>query len=78
MPHWDRTFAQIALKDGRKIKSLQDARRLMLTLPTPHQNRPPWQYAAELLIAAADRNEKYATTDARAQFTRALSVEGLL
>jgi hypothetical protein len=79
MPHyWNRTFKPIALKDGRTIKTLDDARALMLLLPERHQSRPPWQYAAELLVAAADRNEKYSTMDARAQLTRALTVEGLL
>lgn len=78
MLRWDRTFKPIVLTDGRKIESLQDARRFMLQLPQPHQTRPPWQYTAELLLRAADRNEKYATMDARAQLTRALTVEGLL
>lgn len=66
------------LKDGRTISNLHEARLLMLTLPQAHQAREPWQYAAELVIAAASRNEKYATMDARAQLTRALTVEGLL
>jgi hypothetical protein len=33
-------------------------------------------YAAELLLAAAGRNEKYPTTDARTQLSRALTAEG--
>jgi hypothetical protein len=76
---WNRSFkAPIALKDGGTITTLDDARHLMLALPERHQSRPPWQYAAELLLAAADRQEKYSTMDARAQLTRALTVEGLL
>jgi hypothetical protein len=78
MPRWNQTFKPIVLRDGRTFRTLHDARNLMLALPAPHQSRPSWQYAAELLIAAADRNERYATMDARAQLTRALTVEGLL
>jgi hypothetical protein len=75
---WNRPIKAITLKDGRTLNTLEEARRLMLALPEPHQVRPPWQYAAELLLAAADRNEKYSTMDARAQLSRALTVEGLL
>jgi hypothetical protein len=47
-------------------------------LPQLHQKNSHWQYASELLTSAADRNEKYATMDARAQLSRALAAEGLL
>jgi uncharacterized protein HemY len=77
-PRWKQTFKPIVLKDGRTIRSLEEARSLMLTLPQLHQQNAHWQYASELLISAADRNEKYSTMDARAQLSRALTAEGLL
>jgi len=52
---WSRRFATpIKLKDGREIATLADARDFQLALPERHQSRPFWQYAAELLIDAAE------------------------
>jgi hypothetical protein len=48
----------------------------MLALPQRHQLRPFWQYAAELLIEAADRDGS--VEDAAAQLSRAVTAEGLL
>jgi hypothetical protein len=48
----------------------------MLALPKRHQERPFWQYAAELLIEAAEHNG--GIDDAEAQLSRALLAEGLL
>jgi hypothetical protein len=68
----------IKLKDGRKIANLWQARELMLTLPGRHQSRPFWQYAAELLIEAAERGDRASIDDAAAQLSRALAAEGLI
>jgi hypothetical protein len=74
---WTRKFPKpIKLKDGRKIATLGQARELMLALPERHQSRPFWQYAAELLIEAAEHNGD--VDDAAAQLSRALAAEGLL
>lgn len=73
---WSRRPKPIALNDGRTIKALDDERGP--ALPERRQTRPPWQYAAELSLTVADHNEKYSTTEARAQLTRALTIEGLL
>jgi len=75
--HWMRRFKAIALVDGRSIATLADARDLMASLPPPRQGDRHWKYAGELLLRAADRNEKYSTMDARAQVARALKAEGL-
>ncbi|HEY4924223.1 MAG TPA: hypothetical protein VII20_07395 [Roseiarcus sp.] len=50
----------------------------MLALPERHQIRPFWQYAAELLIDAAERGDRASVDDAAAQLSRALAAEGLL
>jgi hypothetical protein len=66
-------------KRGETLAILADARALMLRLPERHQHRPFWQYAAELLIAAAaERGNRASIDDAAAQLSRALNAEGLL
>ena len=76
---WTRKFPEpIKLKDGRKIATLGQAREVMLALPERHQLRPFWQYAAELLIDAAERGDRASIDNAAAQLRRALSAEGLL
>lgn len=74
---WARKLAKpIALKNGRKIETLGEARELMLSLPPLYRRSPVWRFAAELLnYAAADRAS---LPDAEAQFTRALKAEGLI
>jgi hypothetical protein len=76
---WTRKFPEpIKLKNGRTIATLGQARELMLALPERHQIRPFWQYAAELLIDAAERGDRASVDDAAAQISRALAAEGLL
>ena len=78
MPGTRKLPQPIKLKDGRKIATLGQARELMLALPERHQSRPFWQYAAELLIEAAERGDRASVDDAAAQISRALAAEGLL
>lgn len=66
----------IVTKRGDTLTTLADARALMLALPVRHQVRPFWQYAAELLLDAAER--RGSVEDAAAQLSRALTAEGLL
>jgi hypothetical protein len=47
-------------------------------VPELCQSRPFWQYAAELLIEAAERGDRAGVDDAAAQLSRALAAEGLL
>jgi hypothetical protein len=76
---WTRKFPEpIKLKNGRTIATLGQARELMLALPERHQIRPFWQYAAELLIDAAERGDRASVDDAAVQLSRALAAEGLL
>jgi hypothetical protein len=76
---WARKFGKpIALRDGRTIATLADAREIVEALPSDHLDSAHWRYASEMLVRAADHNEKYSTQDARAQLTRALLVEGLV
>ena len=59
---WTRKFdAPIALKDGRKLVSLDDARRLMLSLPESNRRAYHWQSAGELLQMAACRDGRFAS-----------------
>jgi hypothetical protein len=79
MPAWSKKFWKpIVLRDGRELATLADARDLMLALPERHQSRPFWQYAAELLIDAAERSSRANVDGAWAQLHRALTAEGLL
>jgi hypothetical protein len=54
---WSLKLAQpIALKDGRTIATLGQAREMMLSVPPNHRQGAVWRYVAELLTeAAADR-----------------------
>jgi hypothetical protein len=75
---WAHRFARpIALKDGRVIATLADARAFIHSRPEIRED-PVWQYAAELLLDAATVGGKRSIGDARAQLTRALKVGGLI
>jgi hypothetical protein len=43
----------IALRDGRIIRTIADARDLIAALPDKDQRRPQWQSLAALLVSAA-------------------------
>ncbi len=74
---WSRKLSKpIALKDGRTIATLGEAREMLLSLPPVHRRGAVWQYAAELLNEAAA--DKDSMPDAETQLTRALNAEGLV
>ena len=76
---WVRKFDEpIALKDGRKIATLADARRLMLSLPELHLRTHQWEHVGGLMLKAACRDGGFALAQARAQLPRALKAEGLI
>jgi hypothetical protein len=51
---WRRPFDdEIALPDGRVLRTLGDAGRYVTALPEKMQHRPEWQTAAEVLMLAA-------------------------
>jgi hypothetical protein len=65
------------LKDGRELKTLSDARDMILGLLEGQQRAPSRQRAAELLLYAAE-NEQEAIDDVRAQLMRALYRDRLM
>jgi len=68
----------ITLKDGRVIRTLADARTLLLAL-NESRRRHPWnQYAAELLLKAADSGMKDDIMEAEHQMRRVLARQGML
>jgi hypothetical protein len=77
VPWTRKLYEPITLKDGRKLVTLDDARAFMLKLSKPHQLRPTWQYAGELVLKAAEDN-RAGVKEGWAQLRRALVGEGLL
>jgi hypothetical protein len=54
---WSAPLARpIFLRNGTRLETLADARKLILGLPAGDQMRSSWQKAAELLMAAAEHN----------------------
>jgi hypothetical protein len=77
--HWDRKLHQrIALKDGRTILTLTDARRVLLSLPRSDQITPHWRHTGYLLSRAASRDENVALDQVQAQLPRVLRFTGLI
>jgi hypothetical protein len=75
---WARKFDRpIALKDGRVIATLADARAFIHSRPEIREY-PVWQRAAELLLDAATGLDERSIHVARAQLTRALKAEALI
>jgi hypothetical protein len=74
---WTRKFPQpIALKDGRVIATLDNARAVMRSLPAKSQSRDLWLYTGGLMLEAATSNVPIG--EAAAQLRRALRADGLL
>ena len=73
---WSRKLAApIALKDGRKLLTLADARAVIETLPARRQQLDHLLFAGQLAHEAARRG---AIFDTQVQLTRALTTEGLI
>ena len=66
----------IALKDGRTIATLGDARAVTQSLSERRQHSELWLYVGALMLEAAV--QKGVTTEAVAQLNRALQAEGLI
>jgi hypothetical protein len=76
---WERKFADpVTLRDGRVLKTLSEAREVMLGLRREVQRHAYWQYAAELLLKAAESGDRKSIQEARDQLSRALGQEELL
>ena len=75
---WSRKLKNpITLADGRRIRSLADARGIILALPEGHLADAHWQHAAELLLTAA-RSAKAPLASFEDQLAVALKAEGLI
>jgi hypothetical protein len=72
-----RLIPPLVLKDGRELKTLSDAREMILGLLEKQKRAPYWQQAAELLRYPAE-NDKEAIDDMRAQLMRALYTDGFV
>jgi hypothetical protein len=79
MANWSRKFPKpVALKDGRILHTLADAREALLAMNERRQ-RSLWnQYAAELLLKAAESGKRADIRNAADQMTRALAREAML
>ena len=76
---WTSTFkTSLALKDGRAIETLADARAVILSLPDHQQRRPYWEYAAQLLMDAAQGGKHEAIEEAYWQLMRALKADRMM
>jgi hypothetical protein len=75
---WSRRLPKnLVLRDGREIRTLSDARDLIVTLPERRYDKPHWEYAAELLTTAARGGG--AKVDAfNSRLELALEAEGLI
>jgi hypothetical protein len=53
---WDKRFDQpVALPDGKTLRTLEDARQYILTLPKSEHDTAAWQVAIEALLIAAEK-----------------------
>ena len=63
---------------GAELAKLEDAARFVGLMRPWRQSRPHWDFAAELLLKAAQTRDKAVVEMATAQMERALRVEGWL
>ena len=63
---------------GGKLSTLEDASHFVGLLRSWRQARPHWDFAAELLLRAAETGKRRDVEAATAQMERALRVEGWL
>jgi hypothetical protein len=75
---WNRPLAYpLTLRDGQVITTMKQAAALMTKrLPKARQEKPIWQYAAELLMEAQKTGKPDDVAAATGQLQRALSAEG--
>jgi hypothetical protein len=58
MANWHGNLARpLTLRDGAVLSTLADARAFILALPDHVQRHQAWQYAAKLLVAAAEDDD---------------------
>ena len=55
---WDQCFDRpVILPDGKTLRTLEDARRHILTLPKSEHETTAWQVAIEALLIAAEKRD---------------------
>jgi hypothetical protein len=61
---WSRRLAhEVVTLDGKRLRTLADARSYMLAIKDGREHREYWQHAARLLIEAAKGGGEKAVTD---------------
>jgi len=63
---------------GAELATLEDAARFVRLLRSWRQGRPHWDFAAELLLKAAETGKRRDVEAAMSQMERALRAEGWL
>ena len=55
---WDQRFDRpVVLPDGKTLRTLEDARQYILTLPKSEHETTAWQVAIEALLIAAEKRD---------------------
>jgi hypothetical protein len=55
---WDKRLDRpVVLPDGKTLRTLEDARRHILTLPKSEHETTAWQVAIEALLIAAEKRD---------------------
>ena len=59
---WDKRFDwPVVLSEGKTLRTLEDARQYILTLPKSEHDSAAWQVAIEALLLAAEAPVRDAT-----------------
>ena len=75
---WSRSLtAPIRLRDGRRLFTLADAHRFILSLPQLRRSADRWQYAAALISEAAHENNGN-IEEIQAHLLRVLTADGFM
>jgi hypothetical protein len=61
----ERLDRPVVLPDGRTLRTLEDARRHILTLPKSEHETTAWQVAIEALLIAAEKRDQQAAPEFR-------------
>jgi hypothetical protein len=74
---WGKKFGEpIRLKDGRELRTLSEARALILRMEGRIEGKPYYEYAIDLLLRAAETGKKAHVQEAEQQLHRALKADG--
>jgi hypothetical protein len=68
----------LVLRDGHELRTLGDARALILALPEDRRHQRHWEYVEEMLTAAIQGRGAFVIGAFNAQLKRALKTDGLI